>query len=240
MKASRIPRPKHKAKMVKRSGKTAQKRSPTRCSLSPLKSLPLKTSTSSVTSLNTYRTEPNRTKAHKKSHARSYKSIVPQEISSILPCNDESVEVASPMLSSTRQSFVQSSQSTSEEKLKEKSQAVNPSLRDLLTKPPMYSVTSTPIVNTPSTSKRDSFLTITINSPSRQSGTSAASTPVRKRQPTATVTRETSVVVAPQTVDTQSAETEGAVDTSSQISGNYYHTIQATGIILLIIFVKSG
>ena len=216
---------------MKRCGKPSHQRSPKRtlgCSISPVDSYsPLKASTSSsVTPLNTHRKQPNRTKVSNDSSSQQHKSIFPQEISSILPCNDESVDMVhmSPMLSSTRQSFLQSSRSVRERVCEEKgkvqsSQAPSQSsnLRALLSGPPTYSVTSTPRVNSSSTTKKDTYLKITISSPKTSSSSTSVGTPVRKQRPTATVTTEsfnsTRNVVAV-------TKTEESVDLSSQSLGN--------------------
>ena len=215
---------------MKRCGKLSLQRSPKRtlgCSISPVDSYsPLKASTSSsVTPLNTHRKQPNRTKVSNDSSSQQHKSIFPQEISSILPCNDESVDMVhmSPMLSSTRQSFLQSSRSVRERVYEEKgkvqssqvpSQSSN--LRALLSGPPTYSVTSTPRVNS-STAKKDTYLKITISSPKTSSSSTSVGTPIRKQRPTATVTAEcfdSTRNAVPVT------KTEESVDLSSQISGN--------------------
>ena len=226
-KGSRIPRPKSKGKLVKRCGKLSHQRSPKRplgCSISPVNSYsPLKASTSnSVTPFNTHRKQPNRTKVSNDSSSQQHKSIFPQEISSILPCNDESVDMVnmSPMLSSTRQSFLQSSRSirerVDEKKAKVQSSQAPNQLRALLSRPPTYSVTSTPRVNC-STAKKDTYK-ITIASPSRSASSASVGTPVREQRPTTTVTMQcfdptgnAAAVVA---------KTEESVDLSSQISGN--------------------
>ena len=95
------------------------------------------------------------------------------------------------------------------------SQAPN-QLRALLSRPPTYSVTSTPRVSC-STAKKDTYK-ITIASPSRSASSTSVGTPVREQGPTTTVTTQcfdptgnAAAVVA---------KTEESVDLSSQISGN--------------------
>ena len=230
LKGSRIPRPKSKGKLVKRCGKLSHQRSPKRplgCSISPVNSYsPLKGSTSSsVTPFNTHRKQPNRTKVSNDSSSQQHKSIFPQEISSILPCNDESVDMAhmSPMLSSTRQSFLQTSRSVrervGEKKAKvQSSQAPNQSssLRALLSRPPSYSVTSTPRVNS-STATKDTYK-ITIASPSRSASSTSVGTPVRGQRPTAIVTTQCFDPTGNSAAVVMKIEESG--DLSSQNSGN--------------------